>query len=174
MKITPESLARASSRRPWRVIVTWLVAIVIAVGVSATLLDGVLTTEAQFTNKPEAKRALDRIEDEFGEEGVREIFIVRSEDATVEDPEFEAHVGGIVSSLQDESNDIKSVLTFFDTGEESMVSEDGSTTLVQVAFENTGHSGDHLPAVEAARGFDKYDAIGATGATASQIGRAHV
>ena len=57
MRINPETLARASSRHPWRVIGIWGVLFLVMVGVSSSLLGGVLTNDISFTNKPESIKA---------------------------------------------------------------------------------------------------------------------
>ena len=57
MKVNPESLARASSHRPWRVVVIWGLVIVLAVAASAAFLSDALTTDFDFTDNPESKRA---------------------------------------------------------------------------------------------------------------------
>ena len=52
-----ERLARASSLHPWRVLLGWLGAIVVALGLAVTLLPGNLTTEGHVTNNPESAQA---------------------------------------------------------------------------------------------------------------------
>src|SRR5919106_736943 len=89
MRISTEGLARASARRPWATISLWVVAIAVAGWLSSQFLSEALTTDADFTNNPEAKQAQELIEERFGEEGVTEVFILGSDEATVEDPEFE-------------------------------------------------------------------------------------
>jgi putative drug exporter of the RND superfamily len=137
MRLT-ETLARTSSRRPWMTIGLWLVAIVAAIGVSSQLLDGVLTTNADFTNDPEAKRAADLVEERFGNAGVTEIFLINSETETVSDPGFEAKVRDFQAAATDISgHQLKSVVTYYDTKDPSMASEDGHWTLVPVTFKDT-------------------------------------
>ena len=52
-----ERLARASSRHPWRVLLGWLAAIVLALGLAVTLLPGNLTTNGHVTGNPESAQA---------------------------------------------------------------------------------------------------------------------
>ena len=52
-----ERLARASSRHPWRVLLGWLGAIVVALGLAVTLLPGNLTTNGHVTGNPESAQA---------------------------------------------------------------------------------------------------------------------
>src|SRR5262245_29785223 len=52
-----ERLGRASSRHPWRTILAWVGAIVLALVLAATLLPGNLTTNGHVTGSPESTRA---------------------------------------------------------------------------------------------------------------------
>ncbi len=65
MKINPESLARASSHHPWRVIVAWVVLFMAMGAASGMLLSGVLTNDIAFTNSPESIKAQDVIDQKF-------------------------------------------------------------------------------------------------------------
>jgi putative drug exporter of the RND superfamily len=137
MRLT-ETLARSSSRRPWITLGLWLVAIVAAVGVSSQLLDGVLTTNADFTNDPEAKRAAELVEERFGKAGVTEIFLINSDTETVADPSLEQKVRDFQAAAGDISGgELKSVVTYYDTKDPSMASQDGHWTLVPVTFKDT-------------------------------------
>ena len=63
MKLSPESLARARSRHPWRTVGIWVVIFVAAIGATATILGDALTTDFDFTINPEAKRAQQLLEE---------------------------------------------------------------------------------------------------------------
>ncbi len=52
-----ERLARASSRRPWLTLGIWIAVIVLSMGLVATLLGGVLSSEVEVTSETESKRA---------------------------------------------------------------------------------------------------------------------
>jgi RND superfamily putative drug exporter len=93
MRVNPESLARASSRHPWRVIVVWVL-VVAGMGIaSERFLSDALTTDIDFTNRPESKRAMELIErDVTGEQQDTEFFIVKHRTLPVADPTFEAFV----------------------------------------------------------------------------------
>ncbi len=102
MKINPESLARASSRHPWRVIGVWGVLFLVMVGVSSSLLSGVLTNDISFTNKPESIKAQDVIDQQFSttEAGVStEYVIVHSDSLTVDDPAYQVFVKQLQATL---------------------------------------------------------------------------
>ncbi|MDQ3766959.1 MAG: MMPL family transporter, partial [Actinomycetota bacterium] len=140
-----EGLARASARRPWITLGLWVVAIAVAGWISSQYLADALTTSADFTNTPEAVQAEELIEERFGEEGITEILILSSEDTTVDDPAFEQAVRAVQGAAIDEGGE---AVTFFDTEDPSMVSEDQRTTLMPVTFEDTRNIADYLPTVE--------------------------
>jgi putative drug exporter of the RND superfamily len=140
-----QGLARASARRPWLTLGLWVLVIAIAGWISSQYLADALTTSADFTNSPEAVQAEELIEERFGEEGVTEIFILTSEDAAVDDPAFEQAVRAVQSEAIDEGAE---AVTFYDTEDPTMVSDDQRTTLMPVTFEDTRNLADYLPTVE--------------------------
>jgi putative drug exporter of the RND superfamily len=100
MRINPQSIARASAIHPWRTLGVWVVVLVAGIAGAATLLGPALTTDFDFTNSPEAKRAEQILEEKLtGPDRVTETFIVVSEDATVGDPAFAAHVNGVLQDV---------------------------------------------------------------------------
>jgi uncharacterized membrane protein YdfJ with MMPL/SSD domain len=89
-----ERLARASSRRPRRVFLAWVGAIVVALAFAVLFLPGNLTTNGHVTGSPESKQA----EDLFARfppdtHAVDELVVVRSPSRTVGDPAFRAFLG---------------------------------------------------------------------------------
>ncbi len=147
MKLSPESLARASSRRPWRTIGIWVVAIVSMGVVSSQLLGDVLSQEFDFTNEPESVRAQEVIDEKFDTNGAEdtEFVIVQSESLTVEDPGFEEAVRGLQTELGtlDEEILASAPVTFYDLEQQSpdqaagLVSQDGRATLISVPLKDT-------------------------------------
>jgi RND superfamily putative drug exporter len=148
VSLTTESLARASSRRPWLTLGIWVLVIIAAGITSSRLLAGALTTDVAFTNQPEAKRAADLVEARFGNPGVTELFIMDSPTLTVDDGRFQAEVRALQAEAQDlAGEDLISVVTFYDTKDPSLVSEDRHTTLVPVVFKEAEVLADYLPEV---------------------------
>ena len=84
MRINPETLARASSRHPWRVVVGWVVLIAAAGMTAGALLGGVLNNDIEFTNEPESVRAQDVIDERFAEQsaGASTEFVIISSERT--------------------------------------------------------------------------------------------
>ena len=54
-----ETLARAAGRHPGRVVLLWLLAVVVSIGVIAVFLPSALTTEGEVTSDPESEQAYD-------------------------------------------------------------------------------------------------------------------
>ncbi|HYJ61268.1 MAG TPA: MMPL family transporter [Actinomycetota bacterium] len=101
MKLSPESLARASSRHPWRTIGIWVVIFVAAIGATATILGDALTTDFDFTNNPEAKRAQQILEERGLEQDVTPQSIVMvGPDGAAQDPAFAAQVNAVLDELR--------------------------------------------------------------------------
>jgi len=94
-----ERLARASSRHPWRVLLGWLAAIVLALGLAVTLLPGNLTTNGHVTNNPKSAQAERIFYRDFPPDrrGVDELIVVRSATRTVADPAFRRFAAGLVA-----------------------------------------------------------------------------
>lgn len=148
MKLNPESIARASSRHPWRTIGLWLVLIVAMGAVSSQLLGDVLTQDFEFTNRPESVRAQEVIDEEFAngsEVESTEFVIVQSESLTVDDPRFREVVTGLQGKIAALDGEILAAppVTYYDLAQESpeqaagLVSQDQRTTLITVSLTNT-------------------------------------
>jgi RND superfamily putative drug exporter len=102
IRVSPATLARASSRHPWRTLVVWLVVIAAMGAVSNALLAGTLTQDIAFTNKPDSVKAQDIIDQKFSggtQPDSTEFFIVQSDSLTVDDPQFQSHVQGVTSRI---------------------------------------------------------------------------
>ncbi|MFB3737967.1 MAG: MMPL family transporter, partial [Candidatus Velamenicoccus archaeovorus] len=93
MRLNPESMARASGRRPWWTIGAWVVVIVAMAMVSARFLGGVLTDEVKLTNRPESVKAQEVIDAQFGGRVVKDTeFLVVSSDTRPWGPQVAAFV----------------------------------------------------------------------------------
>ncbi|HEY4346893.1 MAG TPA: MMPL family transporter, partial [Gaiellaceae bacterium] len=93
-----ERLARVSSRHPWRVLLGWLGAIVVALGLAVTLLPGNLTTNGHVTGSPESAQAERIFARDFPPDrrGVDELIVVRSPAQTVAAPDFRRFVAALL------------------------------------------------------------------------------
>ncbi len=88
-----ERLARAASRHPWRVLVGWLGAIVLALVLAALFLPGNLTTEGRVTGNPQSAQAEKLFFQRFPPDRneVDELIVIRSARLNADDPAFRAH-----------------------------------------------------------------------------------
>ncbi len=144
MKINPESLARASSRHPWRVIGSWVVLFLVMGGITGALLSGVLNNDISFTNKPESIKAQDVIDAKFAakEAGAStEYVIVQSSDLTVDDADFQNYVKQLQGALAARTDLVtEPPATYYDVVKQApdqaagLVSQDKSATLIPVAI----------------------------------------
>ena len=127
--LSPESLARRSSRRPWITISVWVLVLLIAAVLIVTLLGDTLTTDIEFRNNPESIQADDLLGERFYVPGqtkeVTEVILVRSPDRTVDDSAFEEFAEGIFGSV---SQVIPQPTDFDLAWDNSLVSLDRHTT----------------------------------------------
>ena len=149
MKINPESLARASSRRPWMVVIGWVMVVAVMGGLSSKLLAGVLSNNIAFTNSPESVRAQDVIDQKFlgialgVEPPDTEFVIVQSANTTVDDPAFTAYVQQLQTALA-ARHDVTtktpdtyySLLSSSQSNAANYVSKDRKATLIAVVLPN--------------------------------------
>ena len=146
---SPESLARASSRHPGRTLGIWGVLIIVGAALSATLLADVLTTDAQFTNEPEAVRAQDLVDERLRERGLTEVFIFKTDSGTVEDPDTRAAIKQLQAGVLGASDEVMAAVSYYDTNDEALVSKDGSTLLMPVTFAEPEQTmEDYVPIVD--------------------------
>jgi putative drug exporter of the RND superfamily len=101
-----ERLARASARHKRLVIGGWLLAVVVSAAAIAGLLGSALTTDDDFTGRPEAQRAEQVLERAFppvrAERGFRvdETVIVSSSRLSAHDPRFERRMRSLAAELR--------------------------------------------------------------------------
>ena len=97
-----ERAARWSSEHAWRVVLIWVIAVVLSVGVIAALLGDVLTTDSEVTNDPESERAYAVLEERQppSQDFVNEIVVVRSDTLTVDDPAFRKKVEQVAAAIE--------------------------------------------------------------------------
>jgi RND superfamily putative drug exporter len=145
MRLGPETIARASSRHPWRTLGIWLAAIVVVGGIGVSMLAGVLTQDIAFTNRPQSVQAQDVLDSRFGDTRTQdtEFVIVHSGTLTVDDQAYQAHV----TQLQQQLGALGGLLaappaTYYDVAQQApdqaagLVSSDRHYTLIPVTLKN--------------------------------------
>ncbi len=134
MKLSTGARASGRARQPPPTIGKWLGGVVGAIATIVVLLGGSLTTEGAPTNDPQSQRALDVLEEAFPEDAQRtssDIVVVHSERYTVEAPQFEELVRGLV---QGGDPTLRRARTYLDDASGSLVSPDRHATIVPVAL----------------------------------------
>ncbi len=152
-----ENIGRTAARHPWRTMGSWLLLVVVAVVLNATLLGDALTATGNFTDEPESLQAAKLVEEIHGPEQVSEMVIVRSEKMTVDHPGFAAYVEQLAANFASLGPDVvDGVMTFAQTNDPSLVSADRHATLIPVIL--AGDADQALanvdPLIEMARGAD--------------------
>ncbi|MDQ4097308.1 MAG: MMPL family transporter, partial [Actinomycetota bacterium] len=150
MRISTQSLARASSRHPWRTILLWVAGVLLSGVLISMLRESALTQEQDFTNNPEAKQAAQLVEERLrGPQRDTEVFIVSSTTRTVDDPAYSNYVQGLQLRIQALGPSVvEGVRTYYQTQDPSMVSQDRRLTVVYAALAgNIEDAADKAPAL---------------------------
>jgi len=133
-------MASASARHPWRVVIVWVLLLVMA-GVAASGLGDVLTTESDFLNKPESVRGDDLLEERLrGPHPITETIVIRSADATVDDPAFQQVVEQTTADLRAAPDVVSAVGNYYEASAagsdnaQGLVSADRHATIVPVTL----------------------------------------
>ena len=162
MKLSTESLARSGGRHPWRILVVWVVALLAAGVLSSMFLGDALTTDTDFTNEPEAKRAAGLLEERLRGTGEDMEFVVVTAERAVTEPEYRAYVEDLQATIAALGPDVVRHVGSYLT-KEGPVSETGRSTLLPVTLAGVDHTtvGKHaellvetVKNVEAPQGFE--------------------
>jgi uncharacterized membrane protein YdfJ with MMPL/SSD domain len=101
-----ERLARKCSRRPWRVVAIWVVAVVAAMPAIAMFLGDVLTADVEITSETESERANELLFRAFPEDratqerDISEVVIVRATQGDIADPAATERVQALSRELR--------------------------------------------------------------------------
>jgi uncharacterized membrane protein YdfJ with MMPL/SSD domain len=127
-----ERLARASSRRPWLTIAAWIVGVILAMGIVATMLGDVLTSDAEVTSQTDSKRADQLLFERFRptqadfDRDISEVVVIRATQGAVEDAR--------VDQLAEDLRAAGASLVVTPADDESLVSQDGDAQALLVAL----------------------------------------
>ena len=128
----PRGLAEIATRRPRAVLAAWGLIVLVSFGLIGTLLGSGLTSDSSLTNNPESARAQELIDARLaGRDAPDEVIVLRSEDAVVSDPAFEAHVRALVDEVR-RGGSAARVSSYLDDGGTTLVSEDRHATVLPV------------------------------------------
>ena len=129
-----ERLAIWTSRRPRLTLAAWGLALVVSIAITAAFLGDALSGDEEVTSDTESRRA-DRLQAQRlvdGSPDATEVVVVRSETATVDQPRFQRRVETLADELE-EAGAVE-VATFYDTGDQRLVSRDEHASGMLVAL----------------------------------------
>ena len=137
--LSTRNLARMSAEHPWRTIGAWAATLVVAGALIVVFLGDALTTEDDFTGTPESKAAGLLVDERMPAteeaDAIDEVLVVRGQGLSVDDPAFRSAVERLLASVAPLG--AEAVETYYETGEESLVSADRDTTIVPVMLADT-------------------------------------
>ena len=155
-----ERLARACAAHPWRAIVAWIVALVLAAA-AAALVMGDLTTEGHPTNHPESERAADAIGRAFPVRTpnaiVTDVVVLRSGRYAVDQPAYRAYVDRALRDLR-ATGVVGGAQNYYSTRDPALVSPDHHALLVPIFVTDTDSAGKAVDAVKSLDGDPAFSA----------------
>jgi RND superfamily putative drug exporter len=157
-----ERLARGSSRRPWRVIAIWVVALVASFPVIAMFLGDVVTADVETTRETDSKRADELLSRALSEtraeqeRDITEVVVVRAARGSIEDPAARERV----TALSEELRTAGATAVVTSTEGTPLVSPDGdaSAVLVGLGFDGEDDVEDVYDVVQRLDGEPGYEA----------------
>ena len=160
-------IARATARRPWRTLGAWVLLIIVMIVLSGSL-PSPLTSEDDFTNKPEAVQGSDLIEQRLhGEEPLTETVIISSDSLTVDDPAFQQVVTDTTTALRTMPDVVESAGNYYEAlatdppTADQLVSDDRMSTIIPVTllgeYDDVSEFGTDYVAMIEAQGADDID-----------------
>jgi RND superfamily putative drug exporter len=154
-----ERIARACAAHPWRTLAAWGVAIALSGLAIAFLMTG-LTTDAVVTGDPESAKADRAHAREAPPDPQREftdVIVVRSDELTVDDPEFRRTVDQLERDARN-SGALVSSRTYYGTSDSTLVSTNRHATLVPVFVRDEEAVADVIALVDDVDGEARFDA----------------
>ncbi len=163
---SPQRMAGASARHPWRTLVAW-VALLVAVTVLGNTFTGPMTGEGvAYTNNPDSQVGLELMDEHFAEDkSLHETIVLHSDTWTVDDPQFREVVTGTVASLDAWADDIVSIVNYYELAEagvpdaSQLVSADRGSLIIPVTLhdrdDHYAERGEHFIEVAQAAATDE-------------------
>jgi len=138
-----ERLARHAALHPKRMLAIWGGIVVLSIAAIALLLPSALTTDATVTNDPESQQGYDAIFERLPPTGdsVNEVVLFSAPGVDVtSDPGVRQEVELVAAALE-QTGKTRSVVTYFDSGDESLVSPDRDSTVIAIGMGGDGEDG---------------------------------
>src|SRR5262245_7233287 len=146
-----ERVARACAAHPGRTFAAWGLALVASALALVFLMTG-LSTDATLANNPQSDKASDLIDRSFPpdpQSAVSDLVVVRSEQLTRGQPRFRAAVESLANDLR-ATRVVGPIHTYYDTRDQTLVSEDDHATLVPISIFGADEAGDVIDVVQQA------------------------
>ncbi len=126
-------LARVSTRHPWKVVAVWALVMVVAAPF-AMRFEGILTSAGWDVGGSDSQKARQIIERELPQTFPQNLVAVfHSDELTVDDPRYSDAVGPALSRVEGNKS-VAGVMSYFNTGNRRLVSEDGRTTYAVIGL----------------------------------------
>ena len=138
-----ERLARHAALHPKRMLAIWGGIIVVSIAAIALLLPSALTTDATVTNDPESQQGYDALFERLppSDDSVNEVVLFSAPGVDVtSDPGVRQEVERVAAALE-QTGKTRSVVTYYDSGDESLVSPDRDSTVIAIGMGNDGEDG---------------------------------
>ena len=138
-----ERLARHAALHPKRMLAIWGGIIVVSIAAIALLLPSALTTDATVTNDPESQQGYDALFERLppSDDSVNEVVLFSAPGVDVtSDPGVRQEVELVAAALE-QTGKTRSVVTYFDSGDESLVSPDRDSTVIAIGMGGDGEDG---------------------------------
>ena len=135
-----QRLARSAAVHPWRVVVAWGLILLASMVAIATLIGSAFTSDGSITSNPESARAGQVMAENFSQgDRIDDAVIIYSADLTSEDPEFQAFVAEVRSSI--EATGAAETVRDPYAADRSGISEDGHAAVVTLVLGHDAETG---------------------------------
>jgi putative drug exporter of the RND superfamily len=153
-----QRLARSAAVHPWRVVVAWGLVLLASMVAIATLIGSAFTSDGDLTGDPESARAAEVIDESFSQgDRIDDAVIVYSADLSSEDPQFQAFVAEVRSSIE-ATGAVETVRDPY-AADGSGISEDGHAAVLTLVLGHDAETGiveviEEVTAADADPGFE--------------------
>ena len=132
--LSPDRLARKSANHPWITLGVWLLVIVGSLGAASQMK----FTPGFDVRGSDSAKADDILENKIlGKSPATETVVIQNPGKTVDDPEYQAFVNELVGQIRGLDATVGGVASYYELGDESLVSKDRHTTILPVQLTST-------------------------------------
>jgi len=126
-------LAKVATRHPWKVVAVWVLVMAVAAPFAMRFED-ILTSAGWDVGGSDSQKARQLIEHQLPQTFPQNLVAVfHSDELTVDDPKYSAAVDSALSRAEGDKS-VAGVMSYFNSGNRRLVSEDGRTTYAVVGL----------------------------------------